>query len=156
MHISENSRVWIYQSSREFTPEEQVEIQETLNQFTAQWLAHGASLAAKGELRYGRFLILVVDEAQAGATGCSIDQSVRLMKELEKRYNVDLFDRFNIAYRDNGTIKVVDRNAFESLLANGTVTEDTIVFNNLAATWKELESRWEIPMKESWHAQVFS
>lgn len=156
MQISENSRVWIYQANREFTPLEQSEIQEKLNQFTAQWLAHGAALAATAEIRYNRFIILSVDESQAGATGCSIDQSVNLMKELEKRYQVDLFDRFQIAYRENGAIRSTDRQTFENLLASGAVNSDTIVFNNLVATRKELESGWEVPMKDSWHARVFA
>jgi len=156
MQISENSRVWIYQANREFTPQEQSEIQEILNQFTAQWLAHGAALAALAEIRYNRFIILSVDESQAGATGCSIDQSVNLMKDLEKRYQVDLFDRFQIAYRENGNIRSADRQTFEKLIETGAVTEETIVFNNLVATRKELESGWEIPMRASWHARVFA
>ncbi|HEY1007885.1 MAG TPA: ABC transporter ATPase [Sphingobacteriaceae bacterium] len=156
MQISENSRVWIYQANREFTPQEITDIQETLNRFTAGWLAHGAALAATAEIRYGRFIILSVDETQAGATGCSIDQSVNLMKEIGNRYQVDLFDRFNIAYRHNGQILAADRAAFEDLIRQGIVSGDTIVFNNLVSTGRELASAWEIPMKESWHARVFA
>ena len=156
MQISENSRVWIYQANREFRPQEITEIQETLDRFTAGWLAHGAALAAAAEIRYGRFIILSVDESQAGATGCSIDQSVNLMKEIGNRYQVDLFDRFQIAYRQDGQIRSADRETFENLIRQGMVSGDTIVFNNLVSTRKELSTGWEIPMKESWHALVFA
>lgn len=155
MQISENSRIWIYQSNRPLTAGEQAEIQTILNAFTAEWQAHGEKLAALGEIRYDRFIILSVDEAQAGASGCSIDRSVKLMKEIETRFNINLFDRFNVAYRDNGNIKSVDGATFEKLISAGDVNEETIVFNNLVATRKELETNWQVPMKDSWHIRVF-
>src|SRR6202000_155504 len=100
MQFSENSRVWIYQADRKLTDAEATEIQQYLSQFAQQWTAHNHQLKAKGEVRYNRFLILVVDETQAGASGCSIDKSVHFMQEIEKRFGINLFDRFNLAYRD--------------------------------------------------------
>lgn len=156
MDISENSRIWIYQSDRILSTDEQIEIQKKLNDFTAQWLAHGNQLTAAGEIRNDRFIILSVDEHQAGATGCSIDKSVNLMKEFEQAFQINLFDRFNITYRDNGIIKSANREEFENLIRSGVVTDDTIVFNNLVETRKQLASHWEIPLHQSWHARVFS
>ena len=155
MNISENSRVWIYQSDRTLRTEEQLQIQEILKVFTSQWLAHGNQLAAGSEIRNDRFIILSVDEQLAGASGCSIDQSVKLMHEIEQRFGISLFDRFNIAYRDGNEIRTADRAEFEYLIRTGVVTPDTIVYNNLAQTRKQLETNWEVPFKESWHAQVF-
>lgn len=156
MDISENSRLWIYQSTRALTPVEQEQIQRRLNDFTAQWQAHGHQLTALAEIRYHRFIILMVDEARAGATGCSIDKSVNLMKELEDEFGISLFDRFDIAYRDGEDITSCGREEFEKLIAEGRINDDTIVFNNLVPTLKELNSKWEVPMKDSWHAQVFA
>lgn len=155
MEISENSRIWIYQSNRALNPVEQEQIQRRLNDFTSQWQAHGHQLTALAEIRYHRFIILMVDEARAGATGCSIDKSVNLMKELEDEFNISLFDRFNIAYRTGDDITSVSREEFEALIAAGKVNEETIVFNNLVPTVRELNSKWEVPFRESWHAQVF-
>jgi hypothetical protein len=155
MNISENSRVWIYQSDRPFTAAEESSIMLALNDFTGQWQAHGHPLAAKSEVRYNRFIILTVDESQAGATGCSIDKSVNLMKEIENNFRVNLFDRFNIAYKVGNQVLSEDRTGFENLIAAGKITEDTVVFNNLVQTVKDLDSKWEIPFKESWHATVF-
>src|ERR1700744_2326032 len=100
MQFSENSRVWIYQSDRKLTDAETQQIQQYLNSFTTQWTAHNNQLKAKGEVRYNRFLVLIVDESQAGASGCSIDKSVNFMKRLEQQFGINLFDRFNLAYRD--------------------------------------------------------
>ncbi|HEY0668689.1 MAG TPA: ABC transporter ATPase [Sphingobacteriaceae bacterium] len=155
MNISENSRIWIYQSDRALSAEEQVQIQEILKDFTSQWLAHGNQLAAGSEIRNDRFIILSVDEQLAGASGCSIDQSVKLMQEIEQRFGISLFDRFNIAYRVGNEIRTADRAEFEDLIRTGVVTPDTIVYNNLVQTRKQLETNWKVPFKESWHAQVF-
>ncbi|MEJ6979778.1 ABC transporter ATPase [Pedobacter sp. P351] len=155
MEISKNSRVWIYQSNRPFSLTEEHGVKEKLNDFTSQWQAHGNALTAKAEIRYNRFVILMVDEQQAGATGCSIDKSVNLMKHIEEELDINLFDRFNIAYRDENGIKSCSREEFEKLITEGKVTEDTIVFNNLVQTLAELEQNWEVPLKNSWHARVF-
>jgi hypothetical protein len=156
MNISEQSRVWIYQANRVLDSEEVIRIQAKLDNFTSQWLAHGNELLAKSEIRYNQFLILFVDEQQAGATGCSIDQSVKLMLSLEKEFSINLFDRFQLAYRNGEAIKTCSREEFEQLIRSGQITGETIVFNNLVSTRKGLETNWEIPLKNSWHAQVFS
>jgi hypothetical protein len=155
MNISEHSRVWIYQANRPLTSQEVEQIQQKLDGFTSQWLAHGHELLAVAEVRYNQFIILSVDEQQAGATGCSIDKSVKLMLELEKQFNINLFDRFQLAYRDGENINTCNRAEFEELLRTGSVNSETIVFNNLISTRKALETNWQIPMKNSWHAQVF-
>lgn len=156
MEISENSRVWIYQSDRPFTEAEEAQIKTVLDEFTSQWQAHGHQLAAKAEVRYNRFIILMVDEKEAGATGCSIDKSVQLIKQFEHDYKLDLFNRFNMAYKEGAEVKSCSRAQFEELIANGTVTGETIVFNNLVPTRKQLVTEWELPFSQSWHAKVFS
>ena len=83
MEFSSHSRVWIYQSDRKLTADEVVQIQMNLDNFTRSWTAHNNQLKAKAEIRYNRFLVLIVDESQAGASGCSIDKSVNFMKQLE-------------------------------------------------------------------------
>lgn len=155
MKISENSRVWIYQSDRILSPEEVKQIQEKLDGFTSQWLAHGHELLALAEIRYNQFIIISVDEQQVGATGCSIDKSVNLMKQIEQELNINLFNRFALAYRDREGIQTVNRNDFEKLIETRIITPETIVFNNLVTTRKELATNWEVAFRNSWHAQIF-
>ncbi|MGQ7854732.1 ABC transporter ATPase [Pedobacter sp. WC2501] len=156
MSFSPQSRVWIYQSDRKFTSTEETEILNKLAAFTNQWKAHGNELLAKAEIRYGFFIILTVDESQAGVTGCSIDSSVRLIKEIEQEYHIDLFNRFNIAYKVNGEVVVNSKEDFETLVNIKQVTTETIVFNNMVQNLAELESKWEVPFQNSWHSTVFA
>ncbi|MBC6112431.1 ABC transporter ATPase [Pedobacter fastidiosus] len=156
MSFSPQSRVWIYQSNRKFTSIEETEILKKLESFTNQWKAHGNELLAKAEIRYGFFIILTVDETQANVTGCSIDSSVRIIKEIEQEYNVDLFNRFNIAYKVNDAVVVNSKEDFETLVNIKQVTTDTIVFNNMVQTLAELNAKWEVPFQNSWHSTVFA
>lgn len=156
MSFSPQSKVWIYQSNRAFSTDEVKDIQQQLDNFTAGWKAHGHQLKAKAEILHHFFIVFTVDEAAAGVTGCSIDASVRMIKEIEQAYNVDLFDRFNIAYKIDDKVIVTNKEDFETLVNISTVTPETIVFNNLVQTRQEFEDKWETPFEQSWHSKVFA
>lgn len=156
MIFSPQSKVWIYQSNRQFTAIEAQEIQKKLDVFTDQWAAHGHQLKAKAIMPHNFFIVLIVDQGTAMATGCSIDSSARVIKEIETTYNVDLFDRFNIAYKLDNQIHVVTKEDFETLVSIKKIGLDTIVFNNLVQTLEEFEQKWEVPFANSWHNLVFA
>ena len=150
--FSDHSRVWIYMSNRPFTDIEVSDIEMALIRFCKEWTAHGSNLSAKGEVRFNRFIILMVDEIQAGASGCSIDKSVHFIKEIEEEYNVQLFDRLLIAWMQDDEVKTTPFSEIEKLLEDGAISENTLVFNNAITTKKDLDQRWTIPLKESWMA----
>jgi hypothetical protein len=155
MRFSEQSRVWIYQSDRELYDDEVKQLHEILNKFVSEWTAHNHQLKAKAEIRYNRFLILIVDESQAGASGCSIDKSVNFIKRLEQEFGINLLDRFNLAYREGEKVLSAPRDEFEDLLRSGKINSNTIVYNNLVQNLEQLETKWEVPFKDSWHNQLF-
>lgn len=156
MSFSPQSKVWIYQSDRAFSNEEVIAIQQQLNDFTTEWKAHGHQLQAKAEILYNYFIVFIVDEASAGTTGCSIDASVRVIKGLEQEYSVDLFNRFNMAYKTDDKVVVLNKEDFETLISIKKINADSIVFNNLVQTLDDFEKKWEVPLKNSWHAKVFA
>jgi len=155
MQFSENSRVWVYQANRKLTDNEVGEIKVLLDNFTTGWTAHNNQLKATAEVRYNRFLILIVDESQAGASGCSIDKSVHFMQQIESHFKINLFDRFNLAYREGNNVLSAPRHEFEEKLKQRNINTDTIVFNNMVQNLSELNTKWEVPFKDSWHIQLF-
>lgn len=156
MNFSPQSKVWIYQSSRQFTEAEVKDIQQQLDEFTAQWTAHGHQLKAKAEIPYGFFIVLIVDQDAASSTGCSIDASVREIKKIEQTYGVDLFNRFNMAYKLEDKVHVASKEDFETLITIKNITADTTVFNNLVATLEEFQQKWEVKIADSWHNMIFA
>ncbi len=154
-NLSPQSRVWIYQSNRAFTSDEIAEINESLKTFTIQWAAHGQSLKAWGEVMHQHFIVLLVDQAQHEASGCSIDKSVHFIKLLEQQYKVQLFDRLTLAYRtQEGKISLANRMELMQLLKTGQINGDTIVFNNLVQSKAELVEKWEVKLSDSWAAAL--
>lgn len=152
--LSPDSRVWIYQSNRIFEDQEVSEIDAILADFCSQWAAHGQELKAFGKVYFNIFVVLMVDESQAGASGCSIDSSVGVVRKLMDQYKVDLLDRMIFSYRKADDIELVNRTDFEKLFASGDITNSTIVFNNLVKNKSEFESQWQIALEESWHKQM--
>src|SRR5687767_2288719 len=141
MSFSPQSRVWVYQSDRAFTNAEVKTIQQQLDEFSAQWKAHGQQLNAKAQVLYNFFIVFIVDEASAGVTGCSIDSSVRIIKEIEQTYQADLFNRFNMAYKLDDRVIVVNKEDFETLVNIKAIGPKTIVFNNMVQSLQEFETK---------------
>lgn len=156
MSFSPQSRVWVYQGDRVLSSEETVAIQHQLDEFATQWKAHGHQLQAKAQVLYNLFLVFTVDEAAANVTGCSIDSSVRVVKEIEQQYGIDLFNRFNLAYKQDDQVIVVNKEDFETLVNIKAIGPETIVFNNMVQTLAEFEAKWEVPFEQSWHSKVFA
>ncbi len=153
--MNQQARVWIYQSDRTFNTDELADLKVILSAFTQSWTAHNQQLQAAFEWRYDRFIVLIVDETQAGASGCSIDKSVHLMKEVEQRFHVNLFDRFHIAWKEGEVVESASREVFEQKIKEGMINAQTVVFNNLVPDYAAYQVNWEIPFKDSWHSKVF-
>jgi hypothetical protein len=148
------TRLWIYQSNR---PLHEKEIQIIENQslaFVKQWTSHNRDLRAHAEIRHHLFLILMVDETHADASGCSIDKSVHFMQSLGAAHGIDWFDRMTFAYLEGEVLKTAPRPTFAALYQEGKITDETLVFNNLINNLGELSTKWVVPLKESWHKRM--
>ncbi len=147
-----SSRVWIYQSNRLFFISEALQIEDMLNSFVESWNTHGAKVKGYANLLFGQFIVLMADETAAGVSGCSTDSSVRLIKQIEEAFKVNMFDRQNLAFVVKEKIQTIPLSQLNYALENGFVTPDTIYFNNLVLDKASLLTKWMIPVKESWLA----
>jgi hypothetical protein len=148
--------VWIYQSNRVFTLSEALEVEEELQNFVKKWESHGMPIKGEAHLFFGQFIILIADETNADVSGCSTDSSVRMIKEIEKQFNVTLFDRTSLAFIVKDKIQLLPFSQLQYAVENGFITGETLYFNNLAETKNELENNWIIPAKESWLSKKVS
>lgn len=148
-----DSRVWIYQSSRLFLISEALEIEDMLQEFTDNWQSHGSKVKGYANLLFGQFIVLIADETQAGVSGCSTDSSVRLIKAVEERFKVDMFNRQNLAFAVKEKIQLLPLSQLKYAIENNFIDGETIYFNNLVQTKDELLNKWMIPLKESWLAK---
>ncbi|PQB07629.1 ABC transporter ATPase [Polaribacter filamentus] len=150
-NLPNNSRVWIYQSEREFNQKEIEIISAKAEEFINSWTRHGDNLKGSFTIKYNQFLVLAVDESFNTVSGCSIDSSVRFVQQLEKELQLDLMNKMNITFKDNETINLVKLSDFQQFAKDKKISLETIVFNNMVNTKEDFENKWEIPAKQSWH-----
>jgi hypothetical protein len=153
-NISPEARIWIYQSDRVLTSEEEEKIKQMAEEFLTSWTAHQNELKASFEIRDHLFLIIQLDEDYNSASGCSIDKSIHFINKVERNFSLNLLDRQIFAFKEDEKIKLAKRKEFESLIEEGVIKDNTIVFNNLIQKKKELNSKWQIPFKDSWHGAI--
>ncbi|MFT4664123.1 MAG: hypothetical protein ACI8YQ_003453 [Polaribacter sp.] len=152
--LSAETRVWIYQSNRPFSTEEAGVIKSAIADFAQGWVSHNQALKTHGDLYHNQFVVLMVDESQAGASGCSIDSSVKFIRHLQQQLGVDFFDRMTFAWKEGDVVKTAHRSEFANLYKEGAINESTLVFDNLVTTKGDFEEKWVKPLGESWHARM--
>jgi hypothetical protein len=145
-----DSRVWVYQCNRLFTLNEALEIEELLKEFVMQWKSHGTPVKGEAHLFFGQFVVLIADETATGVSGCSTDSSVRLIKDIDERFGVNMFDRTTLAFVVKDKVELLPMTQLQHAFENGFLDGDTLYFNNLVQTKEELEMKWIVPIKESW------
>src|SRR5687767_2167953 len=154
--FASDSRVWVYQSSRLFSFTEALHVEDLLKNFVDNWQSHGAPVKGYGNLFFGQFIVLMADERATGVSGCSTDSSVRLIKQIEQLYQVNMFDRQSLAFVIKEKVQLLPLSQLAYALEHTFLNGDTLYFNNLVQTKEELETKWMIPVKDSWLAKRFA
>ncbi len=151
--FDDNSRVWVYQSSRLFSLGEAFEIEKMLEEFVASWQSHGTPVKGYANLFYGHFVVMMADETATSVSGCSTDSSVQVIKRMEQLFNVKMFDRLNLAFLVKGKVELLPLSQLQYAVDNNFITADTIYFNNTVLTKEELVKNWLLPVQKSWLAK---
>lgn len=149
--LADTSRVWIYQSDREFLESEVVKISNKVEEFIEDWLGHGDQIKASFLIKYNQFIIIAADQHYNEVSGCSIDSSVKFIKELENEFQLDLTNKLNISFKYRDSINIVSMADFQKYAHQQKITSNTVVFNNMVTTKEDLSKNWEVTAKNSWH-----
>lgn len=150
------ARIWVYQSDRKFTEEEVAWIKERLETFCEQWNTHGAKMPTSFTIKFDQVIVFGVDESQLGASGCSIDSSVRTLREIEQKLGVNLLDQGKVGFlatEDNLAVNSVF--AVKDSVREGLLNPETLVLNPLVKEKADLDNNWLISAKESWLNKYF-
>lgn len=146
----ENSKVWVYQSNRLLSIGEALGIEDILKDFIAGWESHGSLIKGYANLFFGQFIVLMADDSTDRLCGSSADKSIRMIKEIEQKFNVNLLDRQNLGFIVKDKVEILPLTQLSYALENGFIGADTLYFNNLVTTKKMLLNDWLIPVKNSW------
>jgi hypothetical protein len=137
--LHQNAQVWIYQSTRKFNDDEILAINKLLTSFIETWKDHGKNVTGSFIIKYQQFIIIALDNNERNVPGCVTAASIRGLREIERVYSVDLLNKFNTTYRENGFINVVKLTEFQQLVKESKITSDTIVFNGMVSSKQDFE-----------------
>ncbi len=150
-----HSRVWVYQAERILTEKEIEIVKQRLTRFCEGWNTHGNGMPSSFDIFDQQILILAVDESGLGASGCSIDSSVKVLRELESMLGVNLTDQGKVSVRNSsGDLKVFAALGLKSKVQAGELTLEQEVINPLIRTKADLHQLWQ-PVRNSWLNKYF-
>lgn len=149
--LSNESKVWIYPSSRKFYKEEIEALEEKIKLFVDGWKKEDKNFKCSYQFLYNRFIIIAAEDDNSSITSKDIDTLVGFIFELQNHYEIELLDRMNVCFKQGEYVQYKELKDFKKLLKNKAVTEKTIVFDNLIQSKEELEDFWEVPISDSWY-----
>lgn len=155
--LPDDARLWVFGTDRGLDAEEERLLLERVDAFVEGWRAHGRPLAAARSWRFGRFLLVGVDESVAPPTGCSIDALVRVLSGVETELGIRVLEKDAVWYRHHpgGDILRASRSGFREAATRGEVDGDTTVFDPAVTRLEDLrEGRWERPARGGWHRRL--
>jgi len=148
--IPDESKLWIFPSSRKFYPQEIAGLKEKIKAFLSEWDDGESVIKSSYHLEYDRFIIITVDDSQHSLSIQAHDLLITFIQELEKIYQIILMDKINVCYKQGEFVQYKDLIEFKKMMKTKGVSQKTIVFNNMITIKSELKYDWEINIMDSW------
>ena len=144
--LAENSRLWVYGSSRIIQELDKVEIHNIIVPFLEKWNYHGKSLTCSYTILNNHFLIVGLDESINPTGGCSVDGLQKIILEIDHNFALNLFERLNVFLLLENKVKCVASKYLNQITG---LDQDTLTFN-LNIKKKQEINDWLIPIKDTW------
>jgi hypothetical protein len=125
-----------------------------LREMLAQWKNNGAIRAGEVELlEGGAFLAVAYEPTGADVSGCTKDQLTHALLDFEARLGIKLLNALPLAVELEGRVRLVDREEFRHLRAEGVIHDETVVFDYLIESLQDF-GRFRTTVGQSWYARV--
>jgi len=155
--LPDSARVWVFGSDRPLSEEATETLMAAVEKYLAEWNAHGEPLTAAYEWRFGRLLVIGVDQRSAGASGCSIDGLFRVLQGIEPQLGARLVGGGRVFYRDShGEVQSVERHELKALRDAGAIRDNSVVFDTSLTDLGSLREGFERPARKSWAAGMLA
>lgn len=139
--LSNDARIWIFQSNRLMSDAEQLQLINSTQQFVNEWTAHNQTLKASCVIMHNYFLIIAVDENFNQASGCSIDKAFRHVTQMGDAMKINFFDRLKVAAMHNNEIQLFP---YFDIKSKPDEFADYKFFKNAIENKLQLNSGWMV------------
>lgn len=144
--LPENSRLWIYGSSRIIHEEDKVKIHKIIFPFLQNWQHHGKTLSCSYTILNNHFLIVGLDETINPTGGCSMDGLQNIILKIDNNFNFNFFERLNVFLFLKNEVKCISSKDLNQI---NDVDQNSLIFN-LNIEKKQDINGWLIPIRDSW------
>lgn len=148
--LADNARIWLYGANRSLTESEESQILLILDRFCDEWAAHGAKLNCGFQILHHQIIVLGVDEASAAASGCSIDSSVKVFRDIDAQFQLDLFNRLRSYHIADNTINALDSSSIKSKVEAVELQADSRFIDMLITSKGDVRNALVKPMSQTW------
>ena len=153
--LPDTARIWVFGSDVPLDGAVADTLLAEVDQYLAQWKAHGFPLKAAREFRDNRFLIVGIDPTAEQASGCSIDGLFRQLQQVQKAIGAQLVGGGRVFYRDQtGKTQATTREEFAAMKTKGAIGAKTPVFDTSLTRLDDWKAKFEKPLAESWAASL--
>lgn len=154
-NIALSARLFVYTADETLSPNELSSFSNDLSNFISAWKAHGTHLNSSFMFIANRVLLIVVDEEDQTATGCSIDSLNRFLQNTKH----DWFTRNWVLHNSNSNDlnsqwMDTDLQEFHSKCKSGEISLEEYVLNTTVLTLADARQNLIQKVSESWHSQM--
>ncbi len=155
-HLQDSARLWIYTIIRELNEQEVELVEQKIVSFVEQWQTHGKPLRASAKVEEQRFILIAVEDDYQSASGCSIDASVGVLRELETELQVDILNQGKVTFQNTqGEAQMSTLPNIKKLVAEEVLQKESPVFNTLAKTKGEWLTQRTQMAHQTWLKRYF-
>lgn len=144
--FADNSKIWVYFANRAFSDSEFQDIQIQFDDFSSQWKSHGAAMKNAMMLIENQIAIIAVDESLHTVSGCGIDSSVKVVKDIEQKYNMSFFERNWVFFKENEVLNKMQLSEFKTYCK---INLDIEVVNPYFNSLKDVRTHFYSKIEES-------
>lgn len=153
IQIHPGAKTWIYQADEELNAQQVEILKARLQAFLSQWQSHQQALTCYGSVVFNQFLVVMVDQRDVMASGCSMDTLTHFVQSAEREIGASLLNRNIVAFKDGeeSEIKTMPLENLAQAYKDGLIHDETLVFDNLVDSAEKFNQHWLKPLKDSWH-----
>ena len=149
-NISPQARVWTFLCNRFLNAAEMENISLELQNFVANWKAHGKELSATFQIIENCLVLVAVDEHYEAPSGCSIDKVFRLLTDWGTQNQCDFLQRTLLAIKIEDKYQILSQKQVAEMWESGAISAQSETLNTLVANVLDAQNKLIIPFDTSW------
>tara|TARA_B100001029_G_C14793709_1_gene303244 strand:- start:68 stop:541 length:474 start_codon:yes stop_codon:yes gene_type:complete len=144
--IDDQAKCWVY-----ILEEEINFISEDFNkifiEICEKWTSHNTSVVSSFKIFKNRYIVLFAEE---GVSGCSIDNSNRLIRGKLNELNLNIMPNSKIGIFINDKLKFQDKTSIINLIKSGKLKTNDKMINTTIKNKEEFNKNWILEINKSW------